>query len=271
MKSFKRFLEQVNEPGGSRPHVFYEEDSSQRDQALSLPVKKLRRGSSRGYSLYPEDIPVHIDGRPVKMAAGVKRAVPSKDIDPYLDFRKYKKKGKGMGHLQNEAEAHPHNDKYRVLHRIDNSKFVTNKAGIFAPLLNHDQNHQWLEVGHVADATAHDWSELTKTKTHPKGIRHADFYDALHHAVYGTEKEYKPATNEKRKKQLESLANHPLVQSFINYHRDTKVSVEDFAGRSNFGVWTHPHTGTRQIVARDIGWSDEIEAARTKAQKNRFY
>src|SRR5207344_2388787 len=136
-------------------------------------------GSSRAYLKHAEPHPITLDGKPATIPIGTKVAIHGYR-DPYHNKSKYQ--NLSLGQLQNESEnADNHvNSHYRILTHTSHNNYETNKThGIFPPLVEHDQGHEWSKVGHAKDLKPGDFKRLTKAKHHPKGIEHDDFCDAL--------------------------------------------------------------------------------------------
>ena len=139
------------------------------------------KGSSRAYLKHDSSHRIMLDGKPATIPVGTKVAIRA-GLDKYHNKRKYD--GMSLGQLQNKAEGGDHwvNRAYRVLteHPDKEGEYKTNHEGIFPPLIEHDHdNHHWSKVGHIKDITTKDFKELTKNDTHPEGISHKDFCDAM--------------------------------------------------------------------------------------------
>jgi hypothetical protein len=230
------------------------------------------KGSSRAYLRHEELHDTVIDGQPQKIKIGTKVAI-SADLDKY--HNKTMHDGKGLGELQNEAEAGDHyvNSRYRML--IEDSmapnKFTTNKEnGIFPPLISHDhESHQWSQVGHADDITENDFRKLTETKKFPKGISHREFYTTLNRQYDRNNGKYwagMPSTES----HMDHIETHPLLTKFMDYHGNTGHPSRDLEQIQNMGVWTHPD-GSKHIVARDHGFSNEVALAYQTAHKKKNY
>lgn len=236
------------------------------------------KGSSRMWMSHEEPEHVKIDGHHTQMKVGTKVAITAA-LDKHRDKSKYPE---SLGVMQNRDENGDHhvNNHYRVLsedhdHHHDPSDpsspkkaFKTNHDGIFPPLMDHDhENHEWSEIGHSRDLKADDFKRLTKTESHPKGISHKDFCDALereHTKNNGRYWEQGAA----REKHLDHVMEHPLVQRFHDYHSNYAAPPHDLRQKKNMGVWTHPVTGKEHIVARDHGFSHEVDGAYRDSRKN---
>ena len=228
------------------------------------------KGSSRAYLQHAEPENIIVDNRIVPMKVGTKVAIRA-DLDKHHDHTKHD--GLHLGAMQNHAEGGDHwtNQNYRMLTHTGNGHFVSNtEQGIFPPLIEHDErDHQWSKVGHARDVKASDWKRLTTTKDHPKGITHKEFADTLmrfHNRNNGKHWEMTPQTE----RRMDVVEQHPLVQKFIDYHANTGNSPADYIQQKNLGVWKHPVTGEEHIVARDHGFSNEVEGAYRDARLNKI-
>lgn len=232
-------------------------------------------GSARAYLKHDEPHPINLDGKDTHIRAGTKVAITAA-LDKHHDHKAHD--GMRLGALQNHAEGGDHwvNQNYRILtHDHENGKhhYKSNKeSGIFPPLLDHDHDHhEWTQVGHARDIKSGEFNKLTKTESHPKGISHKDFVDSLvrfHDRNNG--KRWENKTN--RDVELDHVDKHPLVQKFQDYHGNTGHPPHDYHQKKNLGVFEHPD-GSHHIVARDHGFSTEVQHAYTKAQlkKGRGY
>ena len=175
-----------------------------------------------------------------------------------------------LGAMQNHAEGGDHwvNQHYRTMtqHPDKPHEFKTNHEGIFPPLIDHDHDkHEWTHVGHARDIKPGEFRQITKTKSHPKGISHEDFHQALrrfHDQNNGKHWLGTPA----KEGHLDHVDQHPLIQKFRDYHGNTGHPTGDYIQKKNLGVWEHPHTGERHIVARDHGFNTDVAHAYQQAQ-----
>ena len=226
------------------------------------------QGSSRAYLKHEELHDTIIDDQPQKIKVGTKVAITS-NLDKY--HNKTMHDGKGLGELQNEAEAG--NSRYRILieDSMQPNKFKTNKEnGIFPPLIKHDyEGHQWSQVGHADDINEADFRKLTETKKFPKGISHREFYTTLNRQYDRNNGKYwagMPSTES----HMDHVETHPLLEKFMDYHGNTGHPSRDLEQIQNMGVWTHPD-GSKHIVARDHGFSNEVALAYQIAHKKKNY
>lgn len=225
------------------------------------------KGSSRMWMTHEDPAHVEIDGKPAQMKIGTKVAITAQ-LDKHRDKEKYPD---SLGVMQNRDENGDHhvNNHHRVLSESSESpnKFKTNEHGIFPPLLNHDhENHEWSEIGHSRDVSSGDFKRLTKCKTHPNGISHKDFCDALERSHNQRNGKYWKGSDY-HEEHLDHVSEHPLVQSFDEYHGNYGAPPHDYRQKKNMGVWTHPVTGKEHIVARDHGFSNEVQHAYGDSRK----
>ena len=236
------------------------------------------KGSSRMWMSHEKPEHVLVDGKHAHMKVGTKVVITS-SLDKHRDKSQHPD---SLGRMQNQAENGDHhvNNHYRTLsedhdHQHDPSDphspkkaYKTNHEGIFPPLLEHDhENHEHSEIGHSRDLKGGDFQRLTKCKTHPKGITHKDFCEALerrHNQNNGRHWGGAPSHEE----HLDHVDTHPLVEKFHDYHGNYAAPPHDMRQKKNMGVWTHPVTGKEHIVARDHGFTHEIGNAYAKARTN---
>lgn len=227
------------------------------------------KGSSRAFLIHTDQHPVEIDGKATTMPTGTKVAIRS-HLDPHHDHAYY---GGSLGQLQNRAENADGyiNRAYRVLHEEGNTgKFKTNDEGIFPPLVDHDwDNDEWSHVGVARNVGAGEFRELTKTPEFPKGISHSDFVRATVRNHLKTQGRYWGG-GDAEEARLDKINEHPLVQQFNHFHTEYGSSPADYAQKKNMGVWEHPVTGKKYIVARDHGFGSDVEQAYGKAMRKKY-
>ncbi len=206
-----------------------------------------KKGSSRAVYFPKEHRNIEIDGQSTHLPTAVKIAFKG-----FLD--KYKTKDEPMlGELQNNIEAEPHHNHYRVLREQGEGRYETNENGILAPVLKSHQDGHWLEMAKVHNITEKEFKNLTVNEKFPKGISHSDFKDALmiEHSIskgYNM-KHYKP-----------EILEHPLVHNYMNHMFDTGSDPSDYV-KGNMGIFVHPITGHNHIVLRDYGYNEETSKA----------
>lgn len=227
------------------------------------------KGSSRAYMQHAEPENVIVDKKIVPMKIGTKVAIRSV-LDRYHNHKEHD--GLHLGAMQNHAENADHwvNNNYRTLTHTGDGHFETNTdRGIFPPLLDHDErDHQWTKIGHARDVKAADWRKLTKNKDHPRGITHTDFVKTLNRSHdLSNGKHWKRSSTEEA--HMDKVEEHPLVQKFLDYHQSTGHSPADYVQQKNLGVWKHPVDGSEHIVARDHGFSNEVQGAYRDARRKR--
>jgi hypothetical protein len=218
---------------------------------------KPKKGSSRAVFFPKDDVEAKVDGVQTKIPHVMKIAFHGK-LDSYT------KDNQGLlGESQNDHEiAISHH--YSMLRPTGQGEYETNHEGFMPPLLDHHETGSWMTVGKVSKLGSGDFRNLTKTKEFPKGISHADFYDAVNHHWHQSNGEnYWGGTDEKNEKNFE----HPLVQRALNFSLDTDTNPGDFV-KSNMGVWTHPVTGEKHIVTSDAGFSRNVARRYMKARQN---
>lgn len=228
------------------------------------------KGSSRMYLPHDEKENITLDGKPAAIKVGTKIAITAQ-MDKYHNHHEHD--GHSLGQMQNHAE---HNDwfvnqNYRILQNEEHEGHYTSNTenGIFPPLVkaDHDTNH-WSTVGHADNLTESSFIKHTKTATHPEGIKHMDFYRALarvHDRDHGKYWEREPETEAR----LDHVEKHPLVQKFLDHQVNTATPPNDYINIQNLGLFHHPD-GSKHIVARDHGFTQEVSEAYGNARK-KFY
>lgn len=226
------------------------------------------KGSSRAYLQHSEPHEIILDGKSAKIKTGTKIAIKS-GLDRHHNSSHYN--GLSLGELQNQTEGGKdhYTQHYRILKHDPKrtGHYKTNEEeGIFPPLIDHDEeNHTWTHVGHVRDIKEKEFQTLTKTPSHPEGIKHFEFVKTLvrHHDMNeGKHREY----HKDIEKKLDIIEKHPLVQKFINYHDNSYEPPHDYLNIKNLGVFEHPN-GTKHIVARDHGFSNTVRSAYADARE----
>lgn len=230
-----------------------------------LESDKPKKGSSRAVFFPKEPKHITIDDQPAQVHSVVKVAFPGA-LDAHTGDESL------LGEHQNRMESDNYlNRTYGVLHE-DSEKsgsFHYNENGVLPPHFGAHEDHHWLEMGRVSKLNAKDFKEATKTPEFPKGITHDDFFHAVgSHYAESNGRKYPYMVNE-------SLQDHPLVQRFNYLSGDADIHPADFV-KQNMGIWTHPITGKKHIVASDFGNSTSISklysTARDKlAKRSRGY
>ena len=228
------------------------------------------KGSSRAYMQHETPHDILLDGKPTKIKTGTKIAITA-TLDKFHKKDDYN--DLSLGQLQNEAENNDGyvDSYYRILTEKAKNVYKTNTdQGIFPPLIDHDgTNHNWSHVGHIRNFKSKgEFEKITKTPEFPNGISHEDFcFSLLRDYNKNTGKYYQSPPNEE--KRLDSLINHPLLDKFLDYHRTTGNPPHDYQQLKNMGVFEHPD-GSKHIVARDHGFSLDVQKAYADAQKAQF-
>lgn len=223
-------------------------------------------GSSRAYLQHSEAHPVTVDGIKTVMKTGTKFAVKAALDDTH---NKAKYGGLSLGALQNKAEnGNPTvNSLYRILVKHNDGTFTSNEhSGIFHPLIEHDEKtHEWGHVGHVGNLTPKRFQELTKTASHPEGISHTEFCDALDRSWWIMHGRYH-AHGKAYEQNLDRVEKHPLVKKFQLHMVDQNMPPYDYRQLGNLGEFVHPITHKSHIVARDHGFDREVMDAYSDAR-----
>lgn len=228
------------------------------------------KGSSRAYLKHEKKEEIKIDGKPAKMDVGTKVTITS-PLDKFHNKKDFN--DQTLGQMQNETENGDYlvNSHHRVLSKDEHGNYHSNEHGIFPPLIHHDyDNHNHSTVGHVEKIKKSEFKHLTKSEEHPNGISHEDFTNALKRFHNKHEGKYREGDS-KKEKHLDEVHEPPLVQKFIDYHGSWGHPPHDYEQIENMGKWKHPVTGEHHIVARDHGYSTDVQKAYIKARqaKNR--
>lgn len=222
-----------------------------------LEDSKPKKGSSRAVFFPKEHKDIVIDGVPAKQKTAVKIA-----FHGHLD--KHTGDTHLLGEHQNAVESdHFTNKEYSVLSHDEHNKYHYNENGVTAPVFDHHDDNHWLEMGHADKLTGKKFTELTKTESHPKGLKFDEFHEALqndHKMAHGN---FSGVDNH------DHIRSHPLYENMQDFMHTTGNHPADLALR-NMGVWKHPVTGKEHPVIRDFGYSNEIDKLYTKAWRNKY-
>lgn len=228
-------------------------------QDTGLVDDKPKKGSSRAVFFPKDDHEAIVDGVQTKIPHVLKISFSGR-LDKNLP-----NDHPLLGTMQNEHEISA-SRYHSVLTDVGDNKFKSNPEGFLPPLLaSHDDGH-WMSVGKVSKIDSTSFKNATKTEDFPKGISHKEFRDAvvMHwNESQGRGDQLYVATP---KEKLEKVGEHPLVQRALDFCINTDTHPGDFEPR-NMGIWTHPVTGEKHVVAADAGFSREVAKAYSKARK----
>jgi hypothetical protein len=227
-----------------------------------LQDSKPKKGSSRAVYFPTEPAHVTIDGAQTNMPHVMKVA-----FHGTLDSHTEDKKDHGLlGESQNRHEVGASQD-YATLKKNPDGSFRHNPEGFLPPLLSKSDNHEYISVGRVEPLKSGEFRSLTKNEDFPKGISHKEFYDAVNKNWQESngQNHYSSISEEK----LEKVSEHPLVNRAIDFSLGTDTHPADFNPR-NLGVWTHPVTGEKHIVASDAGFSRFVAKRYHDARMNQM-
>lgn len=230
---------------------------SSRGEDSGLEDSKPKKGSSRAVFFPKEHKDITIDNVPTKQKTVVKVAFHG-DLDKHTGSERL------LGEHQNEVESdHFTRQNYSVLSHEGGSTYTHNPHGVTAPVFDSHEDHHWLEMGHADKLTGKKFTELTKTESHPKGLKFEHFTEALnndHRAAHG----HATGIDDH-----DHLRTHPLYENMQDFIQTTGNHPGDLR-LQNMGVWKHPVTGKEQPVIRDYGYSHEIDKLYTKARRNKY-
>lgn len=230
---------------------------------------KMPRGSSRAYLQHKDPHKIILDGKPEEIKTGTKVAIKA-NLDKFHD--KNESSGLALGAMQNHAEGGREdlNKKYRILSKESENNYKSNKEqGIFPPLIDHDKNHEWTQVGHARNIRKVEFKKLTKTPEYPEGLDHKDFFHSLFRFHEKQNGKYWERDDD-WEKHMNHIQKHPLVKKFLQYHKETGANPSDYHEIKNLGVFEHPD-GSKHIVARDHGFNTPVEYAYMRARNKRWY
>lgn len=224
-------------------------------QDTGLENDKPKKGSSRAVFFPKEERDAIIDGTPSKLKTAIKIAFPGS-----LD--RYKKNEEDLlGQMQNRVEAdHFTRHHYGMLRENDDNTFSTNENGVLAPVLSNHPDHHYLEMGHVNPITETKFRELTKTDTHPKGLKFKDMFNAINKEYNDAHGQSTHLPEHHNDEYHDHLMSHPFLQNLY----DMVISTGNHPGdinRRNMGVWTHPVTKKEYPVISDYGFSNDVAKA----------
>lgn len=231
-------------------------------QDTGLVDDKPKKGSSRAV-LFPKDDHVAVvDGITTKIPHVLKIAF-SGDLDKHLPMEHPL-----LGQMQNQHEIDVSNNGYSILKKVGDNHYETTPDGFLPPMLDHHANGHWMQVGKITPIDAKNFKKATKNPDFPNGITHSEFYGAVAHHWEASQGRTAPswlvAMSPAR---LEKVSQHPLVDRTIRFSLDTDTIPFDF-NQDNMGIWEHPITKQKHIVASDAGFSKTVMKAYQEARKN---
>lgn len=236
------------------------QDLAKRGEDNGLEDGRAKKGSSRAVFFPKEHKEITIDGVKTRAPTAVKVAFPGA-LDRHTGSDRL------LGEHQNEVEADNYSrQSYSMLrHQPEKGEhhYAYNDEGVTAPVLGNHEDHHWLEMGKADKMSAGKFKELTKTESHPKGLKFDEFTTALqndHAAAHG---------HHSGNDGLDHVREHPLYENTSNFINDTGNHPGDLR-LQNYGVWKHPVTGKEHPVIRDYGFSNEISKLYSKGWQNQF-
>lgn len=229
-----------------------------------LESDKPKKGSSRAVFFPKDGRHVHIDGKPVHMPTAVKIAFPG-------ELDKYKTAGERLlGEHQNEVEAdHFTRNHYGMLREEDEGHYSTNHHGVLAPVVGNHHEHHYLEMGKVSPLTKSKFQQLTKTDSHPNGLKFDDMYHALNKEYSDAHGNHYSVPKGHTEEKHDHIMQHPFVSNLHDMMLNTGMHPGDLRS-ANMGVWKHPHTGQEHPVVSDYGFNTDI-AKRYQERRRRAW
>lgn len=234
-------------------------------QDTGLTDDKPKKGSSRAVMFVKEPARVKIDGVDAELPHVLKMSFHGA-LDKYREGDSYSPL---LGDLQNLHESdHAH---HGVLVKQHDGTFKTNPNGFLPPIIDHHADGHWMSVGRVSPLKAAEFKQLTKTEDFPKGITPTEFRASIiHHTQQAHGKHVRMSDlGGVSQERAEILINHPLIQKALNFTVESDTNPYDFGNR-NLGIWQHPVTGERHIVAADAGFSNDVMRAYVAARKKKY-
>ena len=226
-----------------------------------LTDDKPKKGSSRAVMFVKDTIKAKIDGVDAEIPHVLKIAFRG-NLDKYSNHDNL------LGELQNKHEINSRH--HAMIYQTGLDEYATNPNGFLPPILDFHEDGHWMSVGKVSPVKSPEFRELTKTEGFKKGISPEEFRVGLLHHVYQAHGKRTPGwmLGNVSSERASQLISHPLVQKAVNFCLDTDTSPHDFGNR-NLGIWEHPVTKERHIVASDAGYSDDVMKAYQKAFENK--
>jgi hypothetical protein len=264
----KELKDVLNAPENDRDHVYGKlhqrklnnfaskvKDLAKRGEDTGLEGGAPKKGSSRAVYFPTDPKHITIDGHPAEQKTAVKVAFAGA-LDKHTGDHRL------LGEHQNGVEAdHFTRDNYSMLRNTNGHHYEYNPHGVTAPVLDHHEDDHWLEMGHADKLTGKKFTELTKTESHPKGLKFEHFHEALmndHNAAHG---------NHSGTDAHDHVREHPLYEHMQDFIQTTGNHPVDLR-LQNMGVWKHPVSGKEHPVVRDYGYSNDIAKLYTKGRMN---
>ncbi len=217
---------------------------------------KPKRGSSRAVFFMSEPHEAFIDGEKAQIPHVLKTAFKG-DLDNYI-----KPNTPILGQLQSMHEIESAKT-HGILLKDSNGNFTTNPDGFLPPVTDHGPHGSWMTVGKIDPLDSGTFRDLTKTPDYKKGITQKLFLQAL-----TTHYDLASGLLRSTTPEIDDLILHPLVNKALRFCAKTKTDPYDFE-RRNLGIWTHPVTGEKHIVASDAGYSHDVAMAYMMARANK--
>ena len=289
MKGFKTFLQELNLPTIIMEQLHNDIKSILDSQdipvhhKLNMITKKIRelhgsgqnsglndeygtpaapkKGSSRAVFFPHEHDDITIDGEKAKIPSVVKVAYRSTLENKALH------RGTLLGEMQNQFESDGYNHQHSVLEHQGGDNYTYHPHGVLAPILDKHEDDHWLKMGRISPMKKSDFTRLTKTDTHQKGLKFDDVRKSLnheYHASHGNGFMYDKPDNHGENME------HPWVENYHSWMLNTGAHPGDMDPR-NMGVWKHPITGKEHVVSADYGFSTDIGKQYAKLRKQSAY
>lgn len=228
------------------------------NQDTGLDNGKPKEGSSRAVFFPHTDKQICVDGKDVSQPTAIKIAFPG-NLDNYTGDTHL------LGEHQNRIESdHFTIQNHSMLHQNEDGSYNTNHNGVLAPVLDSHKDHHWLEMAKADKMTAPQFTEMTKIKSHPKGLSFKKFTDMLkleHDDAHGIASIDNFTDAEKV-----HIRSHPLFENTLDFIQNTNNNAHDLR-RENYGTWTHPITGKKHPVILDYGFGNDVSKLYTTARR----
>lgn len=209
--------------------------------------KGFSTGSSRNVYHVVEPKEINIDGKDTHIPTVFKVEQPNMTA-----MARFNEGKPSLGMLQNSHEASPIHNDYSILKKNKEGKYVTNEAGILAPVVDSHKNGFWLEQAKTEPLYNSVFKDHTISEHFPEGLESREFFNAIHNAWSNDTRKFKEIPYGKS-----SIYNHPYVKSFIEHAKKADMNGADIR-EHNFGTFTHPITGKKYPVMFDYGYSNQV-------------
>jgi hypothetical protein len=235
---------------------------AKKGEHTGLTDEKPKKGSSRAVVFPDEPKRIHVDGKEVNQPTAVKIAFPG-------IYDKHTGDSSLLGEYQNSTESDGFTQQqHSMLHETHPGHYKTNPNGVVVPVLDHHEDHHWLEAAKADNITKGKFKALTKIDSHPKGLDFDKFTNTLQHdhaLAHGDKYHLDNTTSEER----DHIRQHPLYNNTEDFINNTNNHPGDLRIQ-NYGIYHHPVTGKEYPVIRDHGYSNEVAKLYARARRKKY-